>query len=186
MPAHQLWSWENLLPSVPDDMVLSVVTRRLGCLDCTSRGWVLHGFPLTGNQAELLAQAGFRPNRCGRWGKWCRVLGCWFVDHLNIFSRTQHTHKTFFVKKFFIVIYWEDNLLPFPSLFFPQPSLSLYFSPSPPLSSLVSRRVFFLNLSEESVKERLTQLRVDPISGERSGYTSLFLSCILMAIGFAH
>jgi adenylate kinase len=71
-------------------MVLSVVTRRLSCLDCTSRGWVLHGFPLTGNQADLLAQAGFRPNR-----------------------------------------------------------------------------VFFLNLSEESVKERITQRRVDPVSGER-------------------
>jgi adenylate kinase len=75
---------------IPDDMVLSVVTRRLSCLDCTSRGWVLHGFPLTGNQADLLAQAGFRPNR-----------------------------------------------------------------------------VFFLNLSEESVKERITQRRVDPVSGER-------------------
>jgi adenylate kinase len=75
---------------IPDDLVLSVVTRQLSCADCTAQGWVLHGFPLTGNQAELLTQAGHKPNR-----------------------------------------------------------------------------VFFLDLSEESIKERLTLRRLDPISGER-------------------
>ena len=49
--------------TVPDDLVLSVVTSRLSSVDCTTRGWVLHGFPLTGTQAELLAQAGYKPNR---------------------------------------------------------------------------------------------------------------------------
>ena len=52
--------------TVPDEMMLSLVTRRLSCLDCISRGWVLHGFPLTGHQAELLSQAGFTPNRSWR------------------------------------------------------------------------------------------------------------------------
>lgn len=75
---------------IPDDLVLLVVTRRLSCAECTAQGWVLHGFPLTGNQTELLAQAGHEPNR-----------------------------------------------------------------------------VFFLDLSEESIKERLTLRRLDPVSGER-------------------
>lgn len=52
-----------ILPVVPDDLVLLVVTRRLSCAECTAQGWVLHGFPLTGNQTELLAQAGHEPNR---------------------------------------------------------------------------------------------------------------------------
>lgn len=77
-------------PTVPDDMVMSILSKRLSQLDCASRGWVLHGFPLSRDQAELLTKSGHKPNR-----------------------------------------------------------------------------VVFLNISEDSVKERLTLRRIDPISGER-------------------
>ena len=50
-------------PPVPDDMVMQVLRRRLEQLDCASRGWVLHGFPLTRDQAELLSSEGHKPNR---------------------------------------------------------------------------------------------------------------------------
>ena len=49
--------------SVPDDMVMSVLGGWLSQEDCVSRGWVLHGFPLNRDQAELLASAGHTPNR---------------------------------------------------------------------------------------------------------------------------
>ena len=35
-------------------------------------------------------------------------------------------------------------------------------------------RVFFLDLSEESIKERLTLRRVDPVSGERYMYEDIY------------
>ncbi len=75
---------------VPDDMVMEVLGQRLCKLDAASRGWVVHGFPLNRNQAELLNNSGHAPNR-----------------------------------------------------------------------------VFFLNIPEDSVKERLTLRRMDPITGER-------------------
>jgi len=69
---------------------MSLLSKRLSQLDCSSRGWVLHGFPLTRDQAELLAKTGHKPNR-----------------------------------------------------------------------------VVFLNIPEDSVKERLTLRRLDPVTGER-------------------
>ncbi|KAL4623303.1 adenylate kinase 8 isoform X1 [Arapaima gigas] len=48
---------------VPDSMVLQVMTERLSRLDCTSRGWVLHGFPRNINQAKMLHEANFIPSR---------------------------------------------------------------------------------------------------------------------------
>ncbi|KAL5484698.1 hypothetical protein EMCRGX_G021238 [Ephydatia muelleri] len=48
---------------IPDDMVMQCLTKRLSQLDCTSRGWVLHGYPLNRDQAELLANVGYKPNR---------------------------------------------------------------------------------------------------------------------------
>jgi len=48
---------------VPDNIVMGILHARLGQLDCVSRGWVLHGFPKTREQAETLSKAGFVPNR---------------------------------------------------------------------------------------------------------------------------
>lgn len=47
----------------PDNIVMSILTARLSQLDCVSRGWVLHGYPRTREQAETLTKDGFVPNR---------------------------------------------------------------------------------------------------------------------------
>ena len=49
--------------SVPDDLVLQLLRGRLAQLDAVTKGWVLHGFPKTREQAESLARAGYEPNR---------------------------------------------------------------------------------------------------------------------------
>ena len=76
--------------TVPDDMVMQMLSRRLCQLDCAVRGYVLHGFPLNRDQAELMMANGHKPNR-----------------------------------------------------------------------------IFFLNIPEDSIKERLALKRVDPFTGER-------------------
>jgi adenylate kinase len=43
---------------VPDDLMCEVVLSRLQEADCTSRGWLLDGFPRTGAQAKALVRAG--------------------------------------------------------------------------------------------------------------------------------
>ncbi|XP_050809150.1 adenylate kinase 8-like [Gopherus flavomarginatus] len=48
---------------VADNLVLKVLRERLGKLDCVAFGWVLHGFPRDADQAELLRNTGFIPNR---------------------------------------------------------------------------------------------------------------------------
>ncbi|XP_058861357.1 adenylate kinase 8-like isoform X1 [Acipenser ruthenus] len=48
---------------VPDSTVLKILTERLSRLDCTTRGWVVHGCPRNLEQAEKLNSAGFTPNR---------------------------------------------------------------------------------------------------------------------------
>ncbi|XP_064649202.1 adenylate kinase 8-like [Lineus longissimus] len=48
---------------VPDALILSLLKDRLSQLDCVSRGWVIHGYPSTREQAEQLSGAGFIPNR---------------------------------------------------------------------------------------------------------------------------
>ncbi|XP_041098744.1 adenylate kinase 8 isoform X2 [Polyodon spathula] len=48
---------------VPDSVVLKILTESLSRLDCTTRGWVLHGCPRNLEQAEKLNSAGFTPNR---------------------------------------------------------------------------------------------------------------------------
>ncbi|XP_066510718.1 adenylate kinase 8-like [Hoplias malabaricus] len=48
---------------VPDSMVLQILTERLSRLDCTMRGWILHGFPKDLDQAEALQETKFRPSR---------------------------------------------------------------------------------------------------------------------------
>lgn len=42
---------------------MPLVKERLSRLDCVSRGWVLHGFPRSRDQAEALDRNGFTPNR---------------------------------------------------------------------------------------------------------------------------
>ncbi|XP_056149872.1 adenylate kinase 8 isoform X1 [Lampris incognitus] len=48
---------------VPDSLVLRVLGERLGRLDCTVRGWILHGFPRDLEQARRLQESNYRPNR---------------------------------------------------------------------------------------------------------------------------
>ncbi|XP_053337255.1 adenylate kinase 8 isoform X1 [Clarias gariepinus] len=48
---------------VPDNMVLKILTERLSRLDCTTRGWVLHGFPRDVEQAERLQESNILPSR---------------------------------------------------------------------------------------------------------------------------
>jgi len=52
---------KNML--VPDNIVQTILSARLSQLDCVSRGWVLHGYPRTREQAETLSKTGFIPNR---------------------------------------------------------------------------------------------------------------------------
>ena len=52
-----------LFLTVPDDLVLQLLQNRLAQLDAVTRGWVIHGFPKTREQAESLTKAGYEPNR---------------------------------------------------------------------------------------------------------------------------
>ena len=49
--------------TVPDDLVLQLLQSRLAQLDAVTKGWVIHGFPKTREQAETLTKAGYEPNR---------------------------------------------------------------------------------------------------------------------------
>jgi hypothetical protein len=42
-------------------IVQKIVSDRLSQLDCVSRGWVLHGYPRTRVQGEMMAKEGFLP-----------------------------------------------------------------------------------------------------------------------------
>ncbi|XP_069379283.1 adenylate kinase 8 isoform X3 [Paralichthys olivaceus] len=48
---------------VPDDLVLQVLKRRLSQVDCSSRGWILHGFPRDLQGALSLQESQHQPNR---------------------------------------------------------------------------------------------------------------------------
>ncbi|XP_042537075.1 adenylate kinase 8 [Dipodomys spectabilis] len=49
--------------TVPDSLVVKVLTSRLEKQDCLQKGWVLHDFPRDLDQAHLLCTKGFSPNR---------------------------------------------------------------------------------------------------------------------------
>jgi len=49
--------------AVPDAIVLQLVKERLSQIDCVTRGWVLHEYPRSRDQAESLEGAGYTPNR---------------------------------------------------------------------------------------------------------------------------
>ncbi|XP_075881622.1 adenylate kinase 8 [Nelusetta ayraudi] len=48
---------------VPDSLVLQVLEERLSRLDCSCRGWILHGFPRDLQQATCLQESQYQPNR---------------------------------------------------------------------------------------------------------------------------
>uniref|UniRef100_A0A3Q3X9M1 Uncharacterized protein n=1 Tax=Mola mola TaxID=94237 RepID=A0A3Q3X9M1_MOLML len=49
--------------AVPDSLVLQVLEERLSRLDCSCRGWILHGFPRDLEQAQRLQESQHQPNR---------------------------------------------------------------------------------------------------------------------------
>lgn len=49
--------------AVPDSLVLQVLEERLSRLDCSCRGWILHGFPRDLQQAKSLQESQHQPNR---------------------------------------------------------------------------------------------------------------------------
>uniref|UniRef100_A0A3Q1FZG4 Adenylate kinase 8 n=1 Tax=Acanthochromis polyacanthus TaxID=80966 RepID=A0A3Q1FZG4_9TELE len=48
---------------VPDSLVLQVLQERLSQMDCSCRGWILHGFPSELQQAKNLQESQYQPNR---------------------------------------------------------------------------------------------------------------------------
>ncbi|XP_070655619.1 adenylate kinase 8 isoform X9 [Bos indicus] len=48
---------------VPDNIIMKVLKQRLDQQDCVERGWVLHGFPRDLDQAHLMDNLGYKPNR---------------------------------------------------------------------------------------------------------------------------
>lgn len=44
------------MDQVPDQLVIDLVKERLDQDDCKARGWLLDGFPRTGEQAKALAE----------------------------------------------------------------------------------------------------------------------------------
>lgn len=61
--AYQMKPFHDRQMPIPDDMVMKLVTHRLSQVDCATRGWVLHSFPFSREQAELLNDANLAPNR---------------------------------------------------------------------------------------------------------------------------
>ena len=53
---------------MPDDLVIQLLRGRLAQLEAVTKGWVLHGFPKTREQAESLGRAGYEPNRSAATG----------------------------------------------------------------------------------------------------------------------
>uniref|UniRef100_A0A3Q2QHH7 Adenylate kinase 8 n=1 Tax=Fundulus heteroclitus TaxID=8078 RepID=A0A3Q2QHH7_FUNHE len=48
---------------VPDSLLLPVLEDRLSRVDCSCRGWILHGFPHDLQQAAVLQESQYQPNR---------------------------------------------------------------------------------------------------------------------------
>ncbi|XP_076586561.1 adenylate kinase 8 [Chaetodon auriga] len=49
--------------AVPDSLLLQVLQERLSRVDCSCRGWILHGFPRHLQQAKSLQESQHQPNR---------------------------------------------------------------------------------------------------------------------------
>uniref|UniRef100_A0A3Q3EUN1 Adenylate kinase 8 n=1 Tax=Labrus bergylta TaxID=56723 RepID=A0A3Q3EUN1_9LABR len=52
-----------VIGAIPDSLVLQVLEERLGRVDCSCRGWILHGFPSDLQQAKSLQESQHQPNR---------------------------------------------------------------------------------------------------------------------------
>jgi len=48
---------------VPDDLIMSIIERRLSETDCKVNGWVMDGFPKTLQQVTLLKTMKIKPSR---------------------------------------------------------------------------------------------------------------------------
>ncbi|XP_027873235.1 adenylate kinase 8 [Xiphophorus couchianus] len=48
---------------VPDSLLMPVLEARLSRVDCSCRGWILHGFPCDMQQAKSLHESQYQPNR---------------------------------------------------------------------------------------------------------------------------
>lgn len=48
---------------VPDAVMIGMVKNRLAQKDCQENGWLLDGFPRTGEQARALTEAGIVPQK---------------------------------------------------------------------------------------------------------------------------
>ncbi|KAL2092003.1 hypothetical protein ACEWY4_011801 [Coilia grayii] len=59
----QLLAKKYNIVDMPDSMVFQILTARLSRLDCTTRGWVVHGFPRDVEQAEKLQESSYIPSR---------------------------------------------------------------------------------------------------------------------------
>uniref|UniRef100_A0A1A7X2F6 Adenylate kinase 8 n=2 Tax=Iconisemion striatum TaxID=60296 RepID=A0A1A7X2F6_9TELE len=57
------WIPDRCSGPVPATLVLQAVKQRLSRVDCSSRGWVLHGFPCNWHQAKCLQGFQHQPNR---------------------------------------------------------------------------------------------------------------------------
>ncbi|XP_029685970.1 adenylate kinase 8 [Takifugu rubripes] len=60
---EQIQPYLDCCSAVPDLLVLQVLENRLSQLDCSSRGWIIHGFPRNLDQARLLHKSQYQPNR---------------------------------------------------------------------------------------------------------------------------
>ncbi|XP_008561908.1 PREDICTED: adenylate kinase 8 [Galeopterus variegatus] len=49
--------------AVPDSIILKVLMERMDQQDCVQKGWVLHDFPRDLDQAHMLENVGYHPNR---------------------------------------------------------------------------------------------------------------------------
>ncbi|XP_020926480.1 adenylate kinase 8 isoform X1 [Sus scrofa] len=133
--------------AVPDSIIMKVLGRRLDQQDCVERGWVLHGFPRDLDQAHMLNSLGYKPNRKE-------------AEEPPRVSRTCSPA-------------WRHHLTSWePEVFI----LDVVRITAPYLDSMGQRTcvavrllcwVFFLNVPFDSILERLTLRRTDPVTGER-------------------
>lgn len=47
---------------VPDELMIDLVNKRLAQRDCQEQGWLLDGYPRTGQQADALVKGGGTPD----------------------------------------------------------------------------------------------------------------------------
>ncbi|MGH0155961.1 UNVERIFIED_CONTAM: hypothetical protein FKN15_030324 [Acipenser sinensis] len=187
---------------VPDSTVLKILTERLSRLDCTTRGWVLHGCPRNLEQAEKLNSAGFTPNRVFFLDMPDEVAVERVTFRMTDSVTGQRYHSLYKAAPSQQI---QDRLQmnPRDSAESLQRRLDLYRTNLPELQELysdavyvnadqdphaifelleshivnrlpkpLSHRVFFLDMPDEVAVERVTFRMTDPITGQR--YHSLY------------